>query len=204
MYIVTSEVLLFAGKKALAGQYHDALEPHLHRIPGFVQEIRYASLDVPNKGLTLTFWDDSEAISRWRNQIDHLPIQEKGNRYVFQEYRLRIGSVFGKRQTVHEIQSQTRGFMALYWRPKDQNEQSLDFEKMSELKDEVASRVEAFMLDCATYEDNASILRLSGWGSQEDALLYEESIVRTPGDRLERRDYTRERREDAPHREPGK
>lgn len=83
MHIVTSELLLESGKEALAGRYHDSLVPHLNRIPGFIQETRCTSIDVPRKVLILSRWEDATAISRWRNQSDHLRIQEKAAKMPF-------------------------------------------------------------------------------------------------------------------------
>lgn len=97
--------------------------------------------------------------------------------------------------------------MVLYSRKK-RDRQVFGAREMSELRDEAVARVKAAVIDNAVYENDVSILRLSGWSSQEDAMLYEKSIVRVEGDVPERvhveRVYTKERRYDAPHIEPGR
>lgn len=206
MHVATAEILVKPEKAALAGQYHDSLVPRLNEIPGFIREARYTSVDVPNKVLILSWWEDSAAIGRWRNQSNHLRIQEKGSKDVFQDYRLRIGPAYDVNQDSTEIVSQHRSFMVLYWRQK-QDGQAFSIERRSELRDETVSRLKAVALDNAAYEGEASVLQLSGWSSQQDALLYEESVIRVEGDKMERvcveRDYTKQRRDDAPHHEPG-
>lgn len=209
MYIAVSELLVKPDQKAIAGQYHDSLEPHLHRIAGFVQEKRYTSVDVPNKVLILSWWEDAAAISRWRNQSNHLHIQEVASTDVFQDYSIRIGPAYDADQSIMESVPQPRCFMVLHWSQKKQTGQATGIEKTSEVRDEAAlSRLKAVMLENTTYEVESSVLRLSFGGSREDALLYEESIVRVEGDDFERvcveRDYTRQRRDDAPHQQPGK
>lgn len=97
--------------------------------------------------------------------------------------------------------------MVLYSRKKREG-QFLGPEEISELGSEAVSSVKRAMLDNAVYENEASVLRLSGWASEEHAKLYGESIVRVEGDVLQRvhveRDYTKERRDDAPHTDPGR
>lgn len=207
MYIAASELLIKPDKKTLASQYHDSLLPHLHAIPGFIRESRYVSSNVPNQVLILSWWEDAAAIGRWRNQSNHLRIQEKGSRDVFLDYRLRIGPAHDADQNVLETGLQVRAFLVLYWRPK-QAGQALSIAGMSELKDGTVAGLKAAMLDDATYEDEASVLRLSGWASRADASLYEESVARVEGDKFERvcvaRNYSKEQRGDAPHYKPGK
>lgn len=207
MYIAAAEMLVKTDKTTLAGRYHDTLEPHLHRIPGFVAETRCKSVDVPYRTLILSRWEDAAALARWRNQSDHLRIQEKASSGVFQDYELRMGSAYAAHQDLTDDVSKQRCFMVLYWRQK-QHEPTFSADRMSELEEGAVPSVEAMLLHSALYEDAASVMRLSAWSSQGDAVLYEESVVRVEGDSFDRicvdRNYTKERRDDAPHFQPGK
>jgi heme-degrading monooxygenase HmoA len=69
------------------------LRPELERIEGFVSVERFESLSEPGKILSLSFWRDEEAVTRWRNLEAHRAAQAKGRSGLFADYRLRIGEV---------------------------------------------------------------------------------------------------------------
>src|SRR5437764_10808457 len=70
-----------------------ALRPMLTEIGGFISIERFESLSEPGKLLSLSFWRDDKAIEAWRNLELHRSAQAKGRAYVFQDYRLRVGTV---------------------------------------------------------------------------------------------------------------
>lgn len=41
-------------------------------------------------GITVSYWDSLEAISKWKNQIDHRIAQEKGKEQWYASYRIRV------------------------------------------------------------------------------------------------------------------
>jgi heme-degrading monooxygenase HmoA len=47
----------------------------------------------PGKILSLSFWKDELAVTRWRNREEHRLAQRKGRQEVFADYRLRVASV---------------------------------------------------------------------------------------------------------------
>ncbi|MEL7206519.1 MAG: antibiotic biosynthesis monooxygenase [Pseudomonadota bacterium] len=69
------------------------MRPMLDEIDGFISVERFQSLTDPRKILSLSFFEDEDAIARWRNLSAHRGAQAKGRRGVFDDYRLRIASV---------------------------------------------------------------------------------------------------------------
>ena len=69
------------------------MRPMLDEIDGFISVERFQSLADPRKILSLSFFEDEDAIARWRNLNAHRGAQAKGRSGVFDDYRLRIASV---------------------------------------------------------------------------------------------------------------
>lgn len=69
------------------------MRPLLDDIEGFVSVERFQSLANPGKILSLSFFEDEGAVSRWRNLAAHRDAQRSGRNVVFSDYRLRIASV---------------------------------------------------------------------------------------------------------------
>jgi heme-degrading monooxygenase HmoA len=69
------------------------LRPQLETIDGFISVDRFESLTEPGKMLSLSFWRDEEAVHAWREVEAHRAAQARGRAVVFEDYRLRIGTV---------------------------------------------------------------------------------------------------------------
>ena len=69
------------------------MRPMLDKIEGFISVERFQSLTDPRKILSLSFFEDEQAIARWRTLNAHRVAQTKGRNGVFDDYRLRIASV---------------------------------------------------------------------------------------------------------------
>jgi heme-degrading monooxygenase HmoA len=69
------------------------LRAHLKHIEGFISIERFQSLVDPNKILSLSFWNDEDAIKQWRNLEEHRQAQSKGRSELFMDYRIRVASV---------------------------------------------------------------------------------------------------------------
>jgi heme-degrading monooxygenase HmoA len=69
------------------------LRPLLANIDGFLSIERFESLTTPGKILSLSFWRDEEAVSRWRNLPEHREVQRVARESIFEEYRLRVAHV---------------------------------------------------------------------------------------------------------------
>jgi heme-degrading monooxygenase HmoA len=70
-----------------------ALRPSLESVDGFISIERFQSLTNPGKILSLSFWRDEAAVTKWRNTEAHREAQTKGRNGVFQDYRLRVAEV---------------------------------------------------------------------------------------------------------------
>jgi len=69
------------------------LKPILEEIDGFISVERFQSLSDPHKILSLSFFQDEEAILQWRTLQKHRNAQSMGRNEVFESYRLRVASV---------------------------------------------------------------------------------------------------------------
>ncbi|MDZ7802937.1 antibiotic biosynthesis monooxygenase [Thiohalophilus sp.] len=69
------------------------LRKDLKEMPGFISIERFQSLSDDRKILSLSFWEDEEAICRWRNLEQHRIAQGKGRGSLFQDYRIRVGAI---------------------------------------------------------------------------------------------------------------
>ena len=69
------------------------LKPLLSKIEGFISIERFASLQDGNKILSLSFWENEEAIQEWRNLEIHRKGQAKGISHIFENYRIRVAEV---------------------------------------------------------------------------------------------------------------
>ncbi len=77
-------------------QYLDlaaALKDELVNLEGFVSIERFESLSEPGKLLSLSFFQDEQAVRNWRNLPKHRATQSLGRKGVFTDYRLRVVSV---------------------------------------------------------------------------------------------------------------
>jgi heme-degrading monooxygenase HmoA len=73
--------------------YAKMLRPELEQIPGFVDNIRYRSLTRNGWILSLSGWDTEKALVRWRTQVHHHEVQEKGRNEILADYHLRVGQL---------------------------------------------------------------------------------------------------------------
>lgn len=69
------------------------LRPLLEEIEGFISVERFQSLTDPKKVLSISFFEDAEALERWRNLEAHRIAQARGRGGVFEDYRLRVAEV---------------------------------------------------------------------------------------------------------------
>ena len=60
---------------------------------GFISIERFQSLVEEGKILSLSFWEDEEAIKKWRNVMEHRVAQKKGKYELFESYRIRVAEV---------------------------------------------------------------------------------------------------------------
>jgi heme-degrading monooxygenase HmoA len=76
--------------------YYDTakmLRPELEQVEGFVDNIRYRSLQREGWILSLSGWRDEKALVRWRTKMKHHEAQQQGRDQILQDYHLRVGQV---------------------------------------------------------------------------------------------------------------
>lgn len=70
-----------------------SLREFLKDRPGFISIERFQSIAEQNKVLSLSFWENEEAIHEWRNLFEHRIAQKKGKSELFAKYRIRVVQV---------------------------------------------------------------------------------------------------------------
>ncbi|PRD14392.1 antibiotic biosynthesis monooxygenase family protein [Pantoea coffeiphila] len=66
------------------------LKPLLADIEGFISIERFQSLATPGKILSLSWWQNEEAVLQWKRNLMHKAAQEEGRKSIFAFYRIRI------------------------------------------------------------------------------------------------------------------
>ena len=69
------------------------LREELVKQPGFISVERFRSITNPAKLLSLSFWENEEAVRNWRCHAGHRGAQAAGRGGVFAGYRLRVAAV---------------------------------------------------------------------------------------------------------------
>ena len=73
----------------IAGEMRGFVE----QIDGFISVERFQSLTNPDKLLSISFFEDENAVERWRQLSAHRSAQSKGRAGVFKDYQLRVAHV---------------------------------------------------------------------------------------------------------------
>ncbi|WP_043642340.1 antibiotic biosynthesis monooxygenase family protein [Chromobacterium haemolyticum] len=93
MIAVIFEVELAEGGRDGYLGWAERLGRELAAADGFLSIERFASLNRPNKMLSLSFWRDEEAVAAWRRLEPHRAAQRQGREALFADYRLRVAAV---------------------------------------------------------------------------------------------------------------
>jgi heme-degrading monooxygenase HmoA len=93
MIAVIFEVWPAEGERQTYLDFAAALRADLEAIDGFISIERFESLSEDGKILSLSFWRDEGAVTKWRNWPAHRETQARGRANVFRDYRLRIAGV---------------------------------------------------------------------------------------------------------------
>lgn len=93
MIAVIFEVQITEGRKEDYLEIAAQMRPMLEEVEGFISVERFQSLTNPSKLLSLSFFENEEAVQRWRTLSSHRSAQSKGRAGVFSDYHLRIAHV---------------------------------------------------------------------------------------------------------------
>jgi len=69
------------------------LREFLKERPGFISIERFQSLAEEGKLLSLSFWENEDAVEQWRTLLAHRMAQRKGKNELFDRYRIRVAQV---------------------------------------------------------------------------------------------------------------
>lgn len=73
----------------LAGE----LRPELDNVKGFISIERFQSLSTEGKILSLSWWENEEAVLEWKKNMRHQAAQKEGQQTIFAHYRIRVAHV---------------------------------------------------------------------------------------------------------------
>ncbi|KII12924.1 MULTISPECIES: antibiotic biosynthesis monooxygenase [Phaeobacter] len=93
MIAVIFEVEIKDGAKDRYLEIAADLKPLLQEVEGFISVERFQSLTTPGKLLSLSFWENEDAVANWRCLGAHRAGQTEGREAVFSDYRLRVAGV---------------------------------------------------------------------------------------------------------------
>ncbi|QFT64647.1 antibiotic biosynthesis monooxygenase [Roseivivax sp. THAF30] len=90
MIAIIFEVIPAKGRKDEYLDIAAEMRPMVHEVEGFISVERFQSLTDPDKLLSISFFEDEDAVERWRQLAAHRGAQSKGRRGVFSDYRLKV------------------------------------------------------------------------------------------------------------------
>ncbi|MDR2039360.1 MAG: antibiotic biosynthesis monooxygenase [Bacteroidales bacterium] len=73
--------------------YATHLKTELSKMEGFISAERFSSLNEEGKLLSLSVWENEEAVAKWRNHIAHRESQKAGYDTLFGKYHITVASV---------------------------------------------------------------------------------------------------------------
>ncbi len=69
------------------------MRQEIESIEGFLSVERFQSLTEEGKLLSVSFFENADAVDRWRNTVAHRQAQSEGTDRLFHNYRLRVAEV---------------------------------------------------------------------------------------------------------------
>ncbi|PWR01586.1 antibiotic biosynthesis monooxygenase [Meridianimarinicoccus roseus] len=93
MIAVIFEVEVAEGQRDAYLDMAAKMRVHLAEMEGFISVERFESLTTPGKLLSLSFWEDEAALTRWRTLEAHRGAQAQGRSAYFADYRLRVAGI---------------------------------------------------------------------------------------------------------------
>lgn len=93
MIAVIFEVEIHPEHKNGYFEFAARLRSQLDEIEGFISIERFESLSTPGKVLSLSFWENEQAVEQWRTLQLHREAQTKGQQFIFKHYQLRVAEV---------------------------------------------------------------------------------------------------------------
>ncbi|NFD28609.1 antibiotic biosynthesis monooxygenase [Clostridium botulinum] len=73
-------------------KFLEVLKHELVKIDGFIHSEGFSSLVNERKILSLSVWEDKDAVSKWRNIVEHRMAQQQGSDSIFESYTITVVS----------------------------------------------------------------------------------------------------------------
>ncbi|MCR9109734.1 antibiotic biosynthesis monooxygenase [Marivita sp. XM-24bin2] len=90
MIAIIFELMPADGQKDAYLDIAATMRPMVEQVEGFISVERFQSLTNPDKLLSISFFEDEDAVHRWRKLAAHRNAQSKGRDGIFSDYRLRV------------------------------------------------------------------------------------------------------------------
>lgn len=90
MIAIIFELMPAEGQKDAYLDIAATMRPMVEQVEGFISVERFQSLTNPDKLLSISFFEDEEAVHRWRKLAAHRNAQSRGRAGIFSDYRLRV------------------------------------------------------------------------------------------------------------------
>ena len=93
MFVVVFEVEPRQGREQDYLDLAAALRPEVEKIAGFISVERFSSLARPGRLVSISYWQDEDAVKRWREHNRHHLAQLSGRDQIFADYRITVAEV---------------------------------------------------------------------------------------------------------------
>ena len=93
MYAVIFEVSIKAQAQARYLEIAQTLRAEVEQIEGFISIERFASLTNEGKLISVSYWENENAIDQWRAQSNHQSAQNEGRQELFSDYRICVAKI---------------------------------------------------------------------------------------------------------------
>lgn len=87
---VLLEVTIKEGRMDEYLQTAAAIKEELAQTEGFISSERFRSLATDNKLLSMSVWENEEAVTKWRNAMNHRMAQAKARDELFESYQISV------------------------------------------------------------------------------------------------------------------
>jgi len=93
MIIVIFEFVVLENKEKEYFKEVEKLQIELKKAKGFVSVDRFIHNSKTNCYVSISVWEDEEAVKAWKNNTKHITAQNLGKKEIFKSYRIRIADV---------------------------------------------------------------------------------------------------------------
>lgn len=89
-------IIEFSVRSGMEARHRELLEPMLREVEGvrgFISKETFESRNRPGRLLTISYWEDREAVKAWMMNANHRRTMVAGKREVFADYTIRLAEV---------------------------------------------------------------------------------------------------------------